>query len=309
MSAPLRFDGRVAIVTGGGRGLGRAQALMLAERGAKVVVNDLGCAMDGTGADPRPATEVVEEIRARGGEAVASTVSVVGAESAASIVETALERFGRVDVVINNAGIIRLEDFPEAPLDVFTGMLDVHLAGPFNVTRAAWPHLVASGRGRVLMTTSAAAFGVGVMPGYAAGKAGLIGLARSLAQAGEADGVKVNLVCPSVVTRMSSSAELRRGAGETPTDAPEPEGRGRPEEVSQLVLCLVHDSCPTSGEILTSNGTNVGNVFLGETRGYTQAGLSAEDIAAHWDAAFDRDGWFAPTSATDHVLRRAELRA
>jgi NAD(P)-dependent dehydrogenase (short-subunit alcohol dehydrogenase family) len=164
----LRFDGRVAIVTGAGRGLGRAYALLLAERGASVVVNDLGASLSGTGTDAEPAQAVAAEILAAGGVAIADGNDVSSPSTAQALVDAAIEQFGRVDILINNAGVISWADFPETDDDNFGRHLAVHLGGSFLMTRAAWPHLVKQSYGRVVMTTSSGVFGLPNNTSYAA---------------------------------------------------------------------------------------------------------------------------------------------
>src|SRR6185437_11316236 len=173
-----RFDGRVAVVTGAGRGIGRAYAELLAARGARVVVNDLGGAMTGGGADAGPAAEVVDEIAAVGGVAVADAHDVSSEEGAAALIATAIDQFGRVDALVNNAGIIRWAKFPEADAENVDQHLAVHLWGSFHTSRAAWPHFVEQGYGRIVNTTSSGMFGLPNNVGYATAKAAVIGLTR-----------------------------------------------------------------------------------------------------------------------------------
>ena len=182
MTEQLGFDGRVAIVTGGGGGLGREHALMLASRGALVVVNDLGGAVDGTGSDKGAAERVVDEIKRAGGEAVADTNSVATAEGGAAIVQTALDAYEHVDIVINNAGILRDKAFHNMTPEQFESVLDVHLRGAFHVTQPAWPHLRKQNYGRVVLTSSAAGvFGNFGQVNYGAAKMALVGFANALA--------------------------------------------------------------------------------------------------------------------------------
>ena len=251
----LRFDGRTAIVTGAGRGMGRTHALLLAERGANVVVNDLGGAMDGTGSDAGPAAQVAQEIVSSGGKAVANIASVATPEGAASIVATALESFGGLDIVVNNAGILTTHKFPETGVEDFDLNLSVHLVGSHNVTRAAWPELVRSGAGRVVFTTSCALFGSPELVAYGAAKGGLLGLARNLAAAGAEHGVKVNLVSPYAKTRMADpDLDVNQGArSDVNEDAAGEQNdvfaRLHPELVSPVVAFFAHESCPVTGEV------------------------------------------------------------
>ena len=213
-----RFDGRVAVVTGAGRGIGRAYALLLARRGASVIVNDLGGSMDGTGADAAPAARVVAEIEAGGGSALADTSDVATTAGAQAVVDAAVARFGRIDAVVNNAGIIRWAGFPEVDEDNLARHLAVHTIGSFNTARAAWPHMVGAGYGRIVMTTSSGVFGLPNNMSYATAKAAVIGLTRSLAVSGAEHGIRVNLIAPAAMTRMAggggrSGATTARSAG------------------------------------------------------------------------------------------------
>ncbi len=185
-----RFDGRVAIVTGAGRGIGRAHALLLAERGASVVVNDLGASIDGVGDDGGPAAGVVAEITAAGGRAIADTSDVSTTAGAEALVSAAIEAFGAIHVLVNNAGIIKWAGLPDVDLDNLERHFAVHVAGSFNTTRAAWPHLVAQGYGRIVMTTSAGLFGLPANLSYATAKGGVIGLTRSINTAGARHGMR-----------------------------------------------------------------------------------------------------------------------
>ena len=202
----LRFDDRVAVVTGAGHGLGRAYALLLAARGAQVVVNDLGGALDGTGSDESAAGAVVAEIEAAGGTAAPCATDVASEDGASAVVATALERFGRVDVVIANAGIVRFTPFPETTLDGFRRHLDVHVVGSFLVANAAWPHLAEQGYGRIVLATSNGVHGAPGLAAYGAAKGALIGLMRTLAVEGTEVGIKANAIAPWAVTRMVEHA-------------------------------------------------------------------------------------------------------
>ncbi len=216
----LRFDGRVAVVTGAGRGIGRAHALLLAARGASVVVNDLGSSTDGVGADEGPAAAVAAEIVAAGGSAVADRNDVASVDGGQALVDAAVERFGRIDVVVNNAGIIRWAGLPDADLDNIERHLAVHVAGSFNTTRAAWPHFVEQGYGRIVMTTSAGLFGLPKNLGYATAKGGLVGMTRSLHTAGAKHGIAINLIAPAAMTRMAGPAGDDAEAAEADPMAP-----------------------------------------------------------------------------------------
>src|SRR5215204_3401348 len=202
--AELGFDGKVAIITGAGGGLGRQHALLLASRGALVVVNDLGGAVDGTGCDKGAAERVVDEIRSDGGEAVADTSSVATPEGGAAVVQTALDAFGRVDIVVNNAGILRDKSFHNMDPELMNPVFDVHLKGAFHVTQPAWVVMRAKGYGRIISTSSAAGiFGNFGQTNYGAAKMGLIGLTRVLAVEGARYGIQANVIAPLARTRMT----------------------------------------------------------------------------------------------------------
>lgn len=303
MAEELRFDGQVAIVTGAGRGIGRAHAHELAARGAAVVVNDLGGGVDGTGASTSPAQGVVEEITAAGGAAVANGADVATGEGAASIVATALDRFGRVDIVVNNAGILTTSDFAETDLAEMTRHLSVHLLGAFNVTQAAWPHFVEQRYGRIVSTTSASIFGMSTIVAYASAKAGLVGLTRSLAAIGEEHGIKANLVAPLADTRMTGRS---RREGEPAKARAKSEQNRTPELISPLVAFLCHASCPVSGEIYSAGMGGIARIFMAETVGYTNQHLTAEDVRDNWAAIGDETGYFAPS---DFSAYSANFRA
>ncbi|MFE9924490.1 SDR family NAD(P)-dependent oxidoreductase [Streptomyces sp. NPDC005774] len=285
------FDGRVAVVTGAGRGIGRAHARLLAARGAKVVVNDLGGSMEGDGTDTGPAQKVVDEITAAGGEAVADTHDVSTEVGGKAIVDSAVEHFGRIDILVNNAGIIRWAGLPEVDLDNLERHLAVHLLGSFNTLRAAWPHFVEQGYGRVVLTTSSGVFGLENNLSYAAAKGGTIGLARSARLAGEPHNIKVNLIAPAAMTRM--------GGGEQPDDAqPVPGQPFMPSDaVAPMVAYLAHESCPVNGEIYTAGAGRFARLFIASTEGYAHESgpASIEDVARNWDTINDEKGYYVPS--------------
>jgi NAD(P)-dependent dehydrogenase (short-subunit alcohol dehydrogenase family) len=301
----LRFDGRVAVVTGAGRALGRAHALLLAERGASVLVNDLGTERDGSGADASLASAVAQEIVDLGGQAVANNGDVGDPEAAHAMVAAAVERFGRLDVVINNAGIMTHDDFGSVPLEQFERTMRVNLGGAFNVTQAAWPHLVSQGYGRVVMTVSAGMLGAAPIVSYASAKAGLVGLTRTVAQAGAPHGILVNAFAPAAITRLVGDPEIRKGAG-LPLLGTTHEGKGQPEEVVPAGVFLAHESCPVTGEIFTSTGSCVARLFIGATRGYTERGMSLETIRDHWGEICDESVYFVPRTTAEYHAKRAE---
>ena len=280
------FVGRVAVVTGAGRGIGRAHALLLAERGASVVVNDLGGSMEGEGVDAEPAAAVAAEIIAAGGVSVADTSDVASEAGAQRLVDTAVERFGRLDVLVNNAGIMRWAGFPKADAEDLESHLAVHLGGSFNTARAAWPHMVEQNYGRIVMTTSSGVFGLPKNLSYAAAKAAVIGLTRSLKTAGAAHGIKINLIAPAAYTRM---------AGVAPDDSPEATQMS-PDLVAPMVAFLAHEDCPVSGEIYAAGAGRFARIFIAQTQGYVHPtpGPTVEDVAQHWAEINDEAGYFVP---------------
>jgi NAD(P)-dependent dehydrogenase (short-subunit alcohol dehydrogenase family) len=284
--ADLRFDGRVAVVTGAGRGIGRAYALLLAERGASVVVNDLGGSMDGTGEDAGVADEVAAEIVAAGGAAAGDGSDVSDPAGAQALIDAALERFGRIDVLINNAGIIRWAGLPDVDADNVAAHLAVHVTGSFNTMRSAWPQLVEQGYGRIVMTTSAGVFGLPANLGYATAKGGVIGMTRSAALAGAKHGIRVNLIAPAAATRMGGDTEAAEMA---------------PELVAPMAAFLAHEDCPVTGEIYAAGAGRFARVFLASTPGSVHPGPAptVEDVAEHWDAINDEAGSYQPTGLVD----------
>ena len=225
------FAKKVVVVTGAGRGLGRSHAIEFARRGARVVVNDLGGAVDGTGSGTTAQT-VVDEIREMGGEACTNTDSVKSHEGAAAIIGTAVENYGRVDILVNNAGILRDKTFANISIENFREVLDVHLMGSVFVTKAAWPLMCKNNWGRVVFTSSGSGiFGHFGQCNYASAKMGLIGLMNVLALEGESKGIKVNTLAPGATTRMTENLQ-------------DTNRRGRPEQVSPAVLYLCSEEAP-----------------------------------------------------------------
>jgi NAD(P)-dependent dehydrogenase (short-subunit alcohol dehydrogenase family) len=281
----LRFDDRVAIVTGAGRGLGRDHALLLARRGAAVVVNDLGGDEHGVGASAAPAQEVVAEIVTGGGRAIANHGSVASEDDAQALVAAAVDAFGRIDIVVNNAGNQIVLPFPTMPVEVLHRHFAVHVAGSFHVTQAAWPHLERSGAGRVVNTTSTASLGITGFLAYSTAKAALIGLTRTLALEGAAAGIKVNAVAPSAATRLAFAPDA---AGDIPDEVRQTMARTSPAAlVSPVVAYLAHESCAFTGEVLFAGAGRVSRIVLAETRGIVDADLTVESVAAGIERVMD----------------------
>jgi NAD(P)-dependent dehydrogenase (short-subunit alcohol dehydrogenase family) len=289
--ADLGFDGRVAIITGGGGGLGRSHALELARRGALVVVNDLGGSVDGVGGSEAAAQKVVDEIKAAGGEAVPNYDSVATPEGGQAIVQTALDAFGKVDIVINNAGILRDKAFHNMTSDLLEPVLDVHLKGAFFVTQPAWVHMREQGYGRIVNTASGAGvFGNFGQTNYGAAKMGLVGLARVLAVEGAKYNIKANAIAPVAKTRMTEDLL-----------GPVADKLG-PEYVTPLVTYLAHEDCPVSGELYSVGGGRVARVFLGVTQGYTDPSLTPETVRDHFDQIRDEDGYAVPANLNEEMM-------
>jgi NAD(P)-dependent dehydrogenase (short-subunit alcohol dehydrogenase family) len=294
LTSQLRFDDRVAVITGGGRGLGREYALLLASRGARVVVNDPGGSLTGDGTDEGPAHEVVREIVAAGGQAVASTESVATAEGGKAIIAAATEHFGRIDILIHNAGIVRRGSLKELSYADFESVLDVHLRGAFHVVRPAFPLMCAAGYGRIVLTSSIGGlYGNHGVANYAAAKAGIVGLTNVAALEGAAEGVTCNAIIPGAVTRMAEGLD---------TSAYPPMGS---DLVAPAVGWLAHETCSVSGEMFVAIAGRVARAFVAETPGVYQPSWSIEDVAANIDAIRDDTAplVFAPVpdGHTDHI--------
>jgi NAD(P)-dependent dehydrogenase (short-subunit alcohol dehydrogenase family) len=288
--ADLGFDGKVAIITGGGGGLGRSHALDLARRGALVVVNDLGGSVDGTGGSATAAQRVVDEIVAAGGEAVANHDSVATSQGGEAIVATAIEAFGRVDIVVNNAGILRDKSFHNMTPDLVDPVLDVHLRGAFNVTQPAWKHMREQSYGRVVSTASGAGiFGNFGQANYGAAKMGLVGLTRVLAVEGAKYGILANAIAPVAKTRMTE--DLFGDAMDALT----------PETVTPIVTYLAHADCEVTGEVYSVGGGRVARIFTGVTPGVVDADLTAESVRDNLAGIRSTDGYQIPTNLTEEM--------
>ncbi|MEO3857201.1 SDR family oxidoreductase [Acrocarpospora sp. B8E8] len=282
----LRFDGKVAVVTGSGHGLGRAHALLLAERGAAVVVNDLGGALDGSGASAGPAAEVVELITKNGGKAVANADNVATPEGAEAIVRAAVDTFGRLDVVVNNAGILRDKSLGKMSVEEFDSVLAVHVRGSFLVSRAAFPHMKEQAYGRIVNTSSPAGlFGNFGQANYSTAKMGLVGLTKTLGIEGARANIKANAIAPIAWTRMTEALLPAEFEAKFTVDA-----------ISPLVAFLAHESCETSGEVFSVGGGRVARVFVAEGPGWRTDDLTMESIRDNWDTIMTEQPYLQPTT-------------
>lgn len=283
----MRFDGRVAIVTGAGGGLGRQHALALAARGAKVVVNDLGGTVDGNGGTPKAAQAVVDEIRAAGGEAIANGASVTDPHAVQAMVAQALAAWGRVDILVNNAGILRDKSFTKMALDDFRLVIEVHLMGAVNCTKAVWDTMRAQNYGRIVMTTSSSGlYGNFGQANYGAAKMALVGLMQTLSIEGAKNDIRVNCLAPTAATRMTENLM--------------PEAALKllqPEAVTPGLLALVAEDAPTRAILCAGAGaferahiTLTQGVFVGLPED------APEQVALQFDALSDREGETVPAS-------------
>ncbi len=289
MAAELGFDGKVAVVTGAGGGLGREHALEFARRGARVVVNDLGGSVDGSGGSTGPAQDVVAEIEALGGEAVADGNSVATEAGGEAIIQTAIDSFGRVDIVVNNAGILRDKTFHKMTDELLTPVIDVHLKGAFYVTRPAWLHFREQGYGRVINTSSSSGLlGNFGQANYAAAKMGLVGFTRVLAAEGAKYNINVNAIAPVAKTRMT---EDLLGAMAEQLD---------PKLVTPLVVWLAHESNTTTSSVYSAAGGIISRFFIGLTQGSNLgADLTVESVRDGWDDINSEDGYLVPSGPAD----------
>ena len=284
----IDLGGRVAVVTGAGGGLGRAHALLLAERGARVVVNDFGGAADGTGGSPAAALEVVDTIRAAGGEAIANGASVTDAAAVEAMVAEAMARWGRVDILVNNAGILRDRSFAKMTRDDFAAVIDVHLMGAVNCTRAVWEHMRAQGYGRIVLTTSSSGlFGNFGQANYGAAKMALVGLMQTLGIEGARHHIHVNCLAPTGATRMMEGLL-----------APEVLAMLAPEKVSPAVLALASEQAPNRTILCAGAGSfEAAHVTLTRGLHVGDGADAAERILANLQSIVDREDDFVPAEA------------
>ena len=288
-SASLRFDERTAVVTGAGQGLGRAYAFLLADRGAQVVVNDIVA---------EAADRVADEIISSGGTAIADHHSVATADGGIGLAEQAQDAFGAVHIVINNAGVNRAAEFvdmtTESGPELFSEMIAIHLLGPCHVLWPLWPTMVEQGYGRVVNIASGAVWGLRGQSAYAACKAGVVGLTRTLAREGRYHGVQVNCALPWAVTGPSpdrSGDEFGAIIG----------AHMRPENVAPAVVWLAHEDCPTTGESFTVDGGRIARLGWVASEGHTDLAPTPESCRDHWDQIMDLTSFTVPTSTNDHM--------
>jgi NAD(P)-dependent dehydrogenase (short-subunit alcohol dehydrogenase family) len=289
----IDFSGRVAVVTGAGGGLGRGYALELARRGARVVVNDLGGGVDGSGSNQRPADVVVEEIAGRGGEAVASYDSVATREGGEAIIGAAVAAYGTVDIVINNAGILRDRSFANLAYEELEGVLDTHLKGAFHVSQPAFRIMKDKGYGRFVFTSSnAGIFGNFGQTNYGAAKMGLVGLSNVIAIEGLKYGIRSNVIAPVARTRMT---EALLGPFAEMVD---------PEQVMPMVVYLCSEACEFTHEIFTAGGGRYGRIFIGTNAGWFSGPRvvpSVEEVAEHLAEIRDIGEYEIPLSANEEL--------
>jgi NAD(P)-dependent dehydrogenase (short-subunit alcohol dehydrogenase family) len=301
MSQPITFDGRVAVVTGAGGGLGRGYAIELARRGARVVVNDLGGAVDGSGSSKQAADVVVDEIEEAGGEAVANYDSVSTRDGGAAIVQTALDAFGTVDILVNNAGILRDKSFANMTLDEVDAVIDVHLKGAFYVSHPAFKVMKENGYGRFVHTSSASGiFGNFGQANYGAAKAGLVGLSNVLAIEGEKYGIKSNAIAPTAKTRMTEDllgpfADMFE-----------------PDQVTPMVVYLCSEANEHTHQVFSVGGGRYARIFIGTNKGWF-AGQntvpSVEDLAANMETVRDISEYEIPMNNNDELMMLAQIVA
>jgi NAD(P)-dependent dehydrogenase (short-subunit alcohol dehydrogenase family) len=297
----ISFADRVAIVTGGGRGLGAAYAMELADRGAAVIVHDLGGTVAGHGSDPHPAESVAAQISAAGGRALACTTDASDPDGGEEAVKSAVAEFGRVDIVVANAGIIHSDPLADWPTERFEALLRHHLLAAFHVVRPAFRHMKSAGYGRLVFVSSAAGmFGQPGLAGYATAKAGVLGLMNVAAIEGAEYGIKANAVMPMGHTRMA--AAVLGPAGQTP-EALAFLDTLRLDQVAPVVAYLASDQCTVTHTVLSAFSGRIAALRVGMTAGWFSPGgsLSAEDVAAYLPEIIDTEGMFVPDSIYDEM--------
>jgi len=293
--AEMRYDARVAVITGGGRGLGRAHALLLASRGCAVVINDPGVSMAGDATCEGPAEALAAEIRAAGGKAVANTDSVATPEGGKAIIGSALEAFGRIDILIHSAGNVRRGSLCDLAYEDFTSVLDVHLKGAYHVVREAFPQMIAQGYGRIVLTSSInGLYGKSDNVTYSLCKAGFMGLSNTAAIEGQHANVRSNLIVPAAVTRMSEGIDTSKFPPMTP------------EQVAPMVAYLCHEDSQATGEMYVAMGGRLARAWVAENAGVYRPEWSLEDVASQIDAIRNGGDTLAfppvPDGQLEHLL-------
>lgn len=292
----IRFDGRVAVVTGAGGGLGRAYALLLASRGAKVVVNDLGGSFDGTGSDSTPAQQVVDEIKANGGEAVANYESVADWESAQKIIQTAIDSYGKLDILINNAGILRDKSMLKMEEEDYKKVMAVHMDGTFYCTKAALPYMRENNYGRIVGTASAAGvYGNFGQTNYGAAKMGIVGLMRSVKQEGAKYNILANTIVPVAGTRLTATV--------MPPDVID---KLKPEFVAPMVAWMCSDECEVSGQLFSAGGGYFSRIAVIEGQGVMydlDKEFTVDDVSANIGEIMNVEGGTEFESVTEQTTK------
>jgi len=290
----IRYDGKVAIVTGAGQGLGRSHAIELARRGAKVVINDLGGAKDGTGGSSEAALSVVAEIEALGGEAIANGANVANYDEVEAMVKQTMDKWGRVDILVNNAGILRDKSFTKGGLDDFRLVLDVHLMGTVNCTKACWDIMRDQAYGRVVVTTSSSGlYGNFGQSNYGSAKMGVIGFMNTLVQEGAKYDIRVNALAPTAGTRMTE--------GLIPEEA---FALLTPETVTPAVLYMVSEDAPNKTIICAGAGAySVAKIVETDGVWLSPEEQTPEGIAAHWDAITSPEGEAQPQAGFEQTVK------
>jgi NAD(P)-dependent dehydrogenase (short-subunit alcohol dehydrogenase family) len=300
-AGPISFESSVILITGAARGLGRAYANFLAARGARIILNDIGVTAAGASPSPAVAEQAAAEIGQAGGVAIADCSDVATEAGAIAAVRVALDQFGRIDAVINNAGFVRSGKLADVSVEDFDATVAVHARGAFLVTRAAWAAMTKQGYGRVVMTTSCGAlYGQVGLTAYGAAKGAIMGMTRVLAIEGEPLGIRVNGVAPLAYTRLAAGI---------PDDDHRAlfERHARVEQVAPLVGLLAHPACPVNGLIFDAGAGRFARIFQGEGVGYLNPDATIEAVRDHFEEILSDQGFTKPTGADDAVSRTVQL--